>query len=163
MGDYKGNNLIEKLGAFVPGYAGYAQREGRRKSDKLLRTTAAKEIQKKKKALDDVGERLLREGKLALIPDIDAIRRQIDLIANRLSSANCGASGFFDIIQVDERDLDRLYSYDLSIVDAIQDCLQKLDAMASDNDPTSQAGSIRQRLKQLESMIDARNKVLTEV
>ncbi len=163
MSDYKGTNILEKIGAFVPGYAGYAQREGRRQSDKLLRAATAKEIRTKKRLLDDAVQRLTGEGKLAHLPPLDAIRRQLDLIANRLAYANYGTGGFFDVIQINEQDLDRVYSYDLSIVSAVQECLKKVDAITTATETDRLSAEIRDGLKQLETLIDARNKIFMEV
>jgi hypothetical protein len=163
MSDYKGTNILEKIGAFVPGYAGYAQREGRRQTDKLLRAATVKEIQTKKRLLDEAVQRLTGEGKLTHLPPLDAIRRQLDLIANRLAYAKYGTSGFFDIVQINEQDLDRVYSYDLSMVSAVRECLQKVDAVTTATESDRLSVDIREGLKQLEKLIDARNKIFMEV
>lgn len=162
MSDYRGDNILEKIGAFVPGYAGYAQREGRRHSDKLLRTAIAKAVTAKKQVVDDAVQRLTGEGKLAMIPPLDAIRRQLDLIANRLAYANYGTSGFFDIVQITEQNLDRVYSHDLSMVTSVRDSLQTVDALATATEPSASVSAIRNALKHFEHLIDERNKILME-
>ena len=45
MAEYKGNNIFEKLGALIPGYKGYSEREGRRDTDKILRNHIAESLQ----------------------------------------------------------------------------------------------------------------------
>ncbi len=42
MADYNGKNIFEKIGAFIPGYKGYSEKEGRRDTDKLMRIGIAK-------------------------------------------------------------------------------------------------------------------------
>ena len=163
MSRYQGTNVLEKIGAFVPGYAGYAEREGRRQADKLLRAALAKDMQTKKKLIDGTIQRFTGEGKLASVSQLDALRRQLDLTANRLSYANCGASGFFDAVQINEQDLDRVYAYDLSMVAAVEACMQKVDAMTKAADADRLCPEIHEGLRQLEDLIDKRNKVLMEV
>ena len=162
MSDYKGDNILEKLGALVPGFAGYAQREGRRKSDKLLRMSLAKEVHDKKQVLDDIVQGLSNEGKLATVSHFDAIRRQLDLIGNRLAYANYGTSGFFDIVQINEIDLDRVYSHDLAMVASVRECLQKVDRLSTAADPLRLVSDIRDGLKHIETLIDGHNKILVE-
>jgi hypothetical protein len=162
MSDYRGDNILEKIGAFVPGYAGYAQREGRRHSDKRLRTAMTKAVMAKKRVVDDAVQRLTGEGKLAMVPPLDAIRRQLDLIANRLSFANSGTSGFFDIVQINEQDLDRVYAHDLLMVINVRDSLQNVDALTTAAEPSVLVPAIHDALKHLEHLIDERNKILME-
>ena len=51
MADYTGKNIFEKIGAFIPGYKGYSEKEGRRDTDKLLRLEIAKQLDRLKELM----------------------------------------------------------------------------------------------------------------
>lgn len=46
MSEYKGN-ILEKIGAFIPGYKGYSVKEGGKGMDKFLRLEIAKHLRGK--------------------------------------------------------------------------------------------------------------------
>lgn len=54
MSEYKGKNILEKIGAFIPGYKGYSEKEGRKDTDKLLRLEIAKHMDHMKLAHNQV-------------------------------------------------------------------------------------------------------------
>jgi hypothetical protein len=54
MGDYTGKNVFEKIGAFIPGYKGYSEKEGRKDTDKLLRLEIAKHLDRLKEIINNI-------------------------------------------------------------------------------------------------------------
>lgn len=163
MGDYTGTNILEKLGAFVPGYPGYAQREGRRKTDKILRLSITRLLADQKPVLDAATQMLLKEKALDLVVAVDEVRRTLDLTANKVRLAEYGNSGFFDLVQIKEQELDRLYSFDLSLkemCEAIPGILAKLTS------PETVEPTCREACAQLQSIQKAvaqRRAVMQEI
>ncbi len=57
MSSYGRKNFFEVLGAFVPGYKGYSEKEMRRESDRILRDAIVSRLQDKKTVVDGAGNR----------------------------------------------------------------------------------------------------------
>ena len=84
-------NILEQLGAKIPGFRGYLERELRREVDKLQRDWLANEVEK-----------------------------GLDRLANRIRHADYGSSGFFDAVKIGEAELDRLYAFDLALTETVE-------------------------------------------
>ncbi|MCI0469340.1 MAG: hypothetical protein L0Y62_04655 [Nitrospirae bacterium] len=128
MGDYK-KNIFEKIGAFVPGYKGYSEKECRKDTDKLLRLEIAKQLDRLKETLNDVIRQQTVQKKMDSINDLDRLKRNLDITANQIRYANYGESGFFDVVQVDTADLDKLYQFDLGIQQETEQLAPKMKAL----------------------------------
>lgn len=119
MSDYTGNNILEKIGSFIPGYKGYSEKEGRRDTDKLLRVEIASMLDKVKYSIDKLMKSYVEKKLNHDVVELDKLKRNIDTAANKIRYASYGASGFFDTVQIDNTDLDALYRHDLSIKQAV--------------------------------------------
>lgn len=163
MGEYTGDNLFEKLGTFVPGYPGYAQREGRRKTDKMLRINISRLLDDQKETLDAATKMLLNEKALDLVTAIDEVRRILDLTANKIRLAEYGSSGFFDLVQIKEQELDRLYSFDLSLkemTEGMSPILAKLKSVETVEPACHEACTL---LRSIQKAVEQRNAVMKEI
>lgn len=163
MADYTGKNIFEKIGSFIPGYKGYSEKEGRRDTDKLLRMGIARQIDSKKTVIDDIIRQQGSKKKLEYISELDRIKRNIDLIANQIRYANYGESGFFDIVQVDIADLDRLYQFDMGIKEETEQLASMINALQESETLKEDCSSIMDVLSALSEKIANRDKVIMEV
>ncbi|TFH50764.1 MAG: hypothetical protein E4H01_01530 [Lysobacterales bacterium] len=163
MSDYDSRNIFEKLGTFVPGYAGYEQREGRRRTDKALRAAVARNLSGKKPMIEGLIDRSPHQGSSALVAMLDSVRSHADFAANKILHTEYGNSGFFDIVQVDAKDLDTLYAFDLGIAvrsAAVAKAIEDLNATGATPQALEQ---ILQNLQEIETLMDTRMNVLREV
>ncbi len=163
MSEYTGNNLFEKIGAFIPGYKGYSDREGRRDTDKLLRIEVAGRLERMKTSVDSVILHCMDAKQLDAIRKLDKIKRNCDTAANQIRYATRGESGFFDIVQVNEVDLDRLYQYDLSIGDDITQLDTTIKDLVTHQNVMETCANISKLLEALSNKITDRETVITEV
>lgn len=163
MADYTGKNIFEKIGAFIPGYKGYSEKEGRRDTDKLLRMGIAKFLDSRKTDIDDVILQQTNEKKIEHIKELDNIKRKIDLIANQIRYASCGESGFFDVVQVDIHNLDRLYQFDIEIKEDVERLSNMIKTLRTSENFKKDCLTIMNILSELSEKISDRDKVLTEV
>jgi hypothetical protein len=163
MADYTGNNIFEKIGAFIPGYKGYSEKEGRRDNDKLLRLEIAKQLDHMKEIVNNVIRQQADNKKIDTINDLDRIKRKLDIAANQVRFANYGESGFFDIVQVDKTALDSLYQYDLEIKEAIGQLLLKINSLQSSENIKNYSLSLVNDLDALSEKMTHRDKVIMEV
>jgi hypothetical protein len=138
MTKYAGANIFEKIGAIIPGYKGYTEKESRKDTDKLLRMEIARQLDGMKTILDKIILHEMKKDEHELINALDKIKRNLDLTANQIRYASCGYSGFFDIAQVDKAALERLYQFDLGIQNEVEQLstricfLQEADALIED-------------------------------
>lgn len=112
-------NLFDTIIRHIPGFGGYLRKEDRRETDKILREHLAVKMEQIRKRLDPITQELTDSGGLAFLSQIDRIRKGLEKIISRLRYAVYGYSGFFDIEKVDEKELDRLYKFDVDLVERI--------------------------------------------
>jgi hypothetical protein len=102
--------VLERLGARVPGFAGYLERELRREMDQLLRRELATHIER---ARSGVLRHLATVTPLAAeVSRLAAVEKVLDAGANRLRHAGSGYAGVFAAAKVREEQLEALYRFD---------------------------------------------------
>jgi hypothetical protein len=163
MSDYLGKNIFEKIGKFIPGYKGYSEREGRRDTDKLLRVEIAKHLDHMKETINDVIRQQMDKKDAESIKDVDRLKRNLDIVANQIRYANYGESGFFDVVQIDASDLDKLYQYDLVIKQEVEKLDIKIKALLDTENLKRESSEIIGLLSVLREKMTNRDKVITEV
>ena len=109
---------IERIGARVPGFAGYLERELRREVDQMLRAQLAARLDGARGRLGEYLRRLPLSA-TAEIGRLSALDAGLDAAANRLRHAGSGYAGLFDAVKVRETELERLYRHDLTMVEAV--------------------------------------------
>jgi hypothetical protein len=114
-----GQNALERLMNHIPGFKGYRERDLRRDADRLQREHLAADLELCKQPLNDLAMSASREGALEAINDIETARKRLDKVIARIRYAERGYSGFFDTVKVDEAMLERVYAFDLSLVEGV--------------------------------------------
>lgn len=121
-------NWLERLTDKIPGYSGYVDRERRRDIDKLHREHLADRLRSIKAPLTDVMRELTNGGRLFEVGPLDLALKKLDRIENRVRFASYGYSGFFDVVKIEQPQLDAIYRFDLGLVEHID----KLEAEAGE-------------------------------
>ncbi len=116
-----GQNELERLANSIPGFKGYREKELRRDADRLQREYLANRLDECKKTLNTLAASATRTGGLDAINDIEAARKRLDKVINRIRYADRGYAGFFDAVKVNEAVLDRVYQFDLSLLQGVED------------------------------------------
>src|SRR6185295_19044016 len=112
-------NILERLGEKIPGYRGFQDRELRRDVDRLLREHLATELGRLKALLRDRARAFTDAGKIGALNGFDRLDRQIDGLSQAVRFSDYGATGLFDPVKIGEAELQRLYQFDLSVVDEL--------------------------------------------
>jgi len=120
---------LERLVRFVPGVAGYQDRENSRATDKQVRMRLVQAIGRLIKGLDDDKERLARSADLSRLPRLDRLAGRLERQSRIVEFASRGYTGLFDLHQVDEETLDQLYAFDLGLFDALSVVRAKAEAV----------------------------------
>lgn len=141
---------IESVLRHIPGFRGYLEKEYRRDSDELQREWLANRLQRAKKALDAVARPLADAGDIDLLPQIDRLRSRLDKLIWQFRSAMQGYSGFFDLVQVDEAVLDRVYQHDVDLIDEVQTLAEAIEALPKR--PGGPADALPELLNQIDDL-----------
>ena len=120
---------LERLVRFVPGVAGYQDRENSRTTDKQVRMRLVQEIGRLIQGLDDDKERLARSSDLSALPRLDRLAGRLERQGRIVEFASRGYTGLFDLHHVDEETLDQLYAFDLGLFDALSVVRAKAEAV----------------------------------
>ncbi len=110
-------NALEKLVSRIPGFRGYRDKEHRRDADKLLRTTVANKVDEQWRRLTEVQRQLASAGEFAYLDDMEAIAIRMRTFSDQVRTASYGYAGLFDAVKVQEAELDKLYTYDVMLLD----------------------------------------------
>ena len=157
----KSRGWIESILRRVPGFKGYLEKEYRRDSDALQRSWLADRLQRGKRSLDAYGRTRVDAGKLDAVGQVDRVKGRIDKVIGRLRGAMPGYSGFFDLVQVDEARLERVYEHDVKMMDAVDALGDSIDKV--EHAPAELPPPVREWNEQLtivETAIDHRQDIL---
>jgi len=121
--------LLEKIMRYIPGFRGYKEKELRREADKLLREKMYRVLVETKDGLKETYRGLVEARVTEVWDDIDRLIAKFDRISERINHAEYGYAGFFNVVKVNEQDLDRMTEFDLSLlkmVDGIEKSASEL-------------------------------------
>ena len=158
-------NILERLGDKIPGFRGFQNRELRRDVDKLQREHIAGEIGQVKSALRDRARSYTDAGQIALLGPFDRLDRKLDGLSQSVRFADYGASGLFDAVKIGEAELQRLYEFDLTLLDDLAALRTEVAGLASPGQPDAAAGldRVEQRVRAVEEKWRGREQVIGNV
>ena len=153
-------SFIEKMIRFVPGYTGYADKESRRNTDKLLRMHLAGKLEESKTAFDSFVSVLTQKPEaLDLLNTSASITQHMEKVIDRLKLADYGYAGFFDGQKIQEPQLDALYKFDQDLAVAITAIRNKVASLSPDQAALS---SLLADLQDFDIKLNARHDAISE-
>jgi hypothetical protein len=129
---------VEQLLRRIPGFRGYLEKAYRRESDALQRQLLAERLEHAKAALTAYSRQLVDAGQLAVLPQADRVRAQLDKLIGRIRGAMQGYSGVFDLVQVKEALLDRIYENDVAMLDKVDAVAAAFDGLSANASPAGE-------------------------
>lgn len=158
-------NILEEIASKIPGYGGYLERERRREVDKLHREHLADTLRDLKARLGDIVRELSENGRLFETGSFDRILGKIDKVENRIRYATYGYTGFFDVVKVGDAELQRLYQFDLSLVDDVEALRHKIASLdiSDSNRLKDTAKTLETALNGLDSHFGERSRVIENI
>lgn len=155
---------LQTLMKKIPGFEGYLDREKRRHADSVHRDYLTKLLSSKKRAIQDIGATLLENGGMKYMTAVDSLANNVDKVSNRIRSAGSAGGNFFGLVDVNTELLDRIYEYDLALlqeVEALDEKINTLESAAETNDNVKPAiAGVKDVLVQLDLNLDGREKLL---
>jgi hypothetical protein len=158
-------NILERLGEKIPGYRGFQDRELRRDVDRLQREHLASELGRLKTALRDRSRGYVDAGKIGALNGFDRVDRQLDGLSQVIRFSDYGATGLFDAVKIGEAELERLYQFDLSLLDDIQALESHAAAVPAPggDDPAPALDRLQQSVRALDEKWRQRETVIGNV
>jgi hypothetical protein len=155
---------LERLARFVPGVAGYQDRERARATDKQVRMRLVDELRRLRGAIEQDKARLAESGNLANLPALDRLDGRLERLARAIEFAGRGYAGLFDLHPVDRETLEQLYAFDVGLFEALSAARARTEALrASLTDPAALTGAIghmTEALDDFEQLFDKRRRIV---
>src|SRR2546425_7569139 len=127
----------------------------------MQRESLASRLEESKKRLDGFAATASRAGALDAINDIETGRKRLDKVVARVRYADRGYAGFFATIKVDEAALDRVYRYDLGLLQGVEEARAAVAAGASN--PAQAVKEMIGRLDALDAALGERESILNGI
>ncbi|HYU31215.1 MAG TPA: hypothetical protein VEW48_03565 [Thermoanaerobaculia bacterium] len=158
-------NVLERLGAKIPGFRGFQDRELRRAVDKLQREHIAGEIGRLKTTLRDRARAYTDAGQIALLGPFDRLDRQLDGLSQTVRFADYGATGLFDAVKIGEAELQKLYDFDLSLLDDLAALKTEVAGIPAPgaSDAAAALDQVQQHVRAVEDKWRGREQVISNV
>jgi len=163
--------ILKKIQSYIPGFSGYRRREDLRDADKMLRMQLAERLGRQRRGLEEC-RGLLRttygSKELEMLGGlINNMKRMEGLVAH----AQMGYSGFAADIQIKEDELNRLYEFDVAMLDHVAAVATSVESlknafMAADEQASfKELMTIKARISDFEDQFSKRMRVIegTEV
>jgi len=136
-----GDDLLGKIRKTLSGFIGYLDRENRREADKLLRATIASRYEQQWNRISAIQRQMIEAGNLEQVDQLEAAAIKLRTFIDRVKSASYGYAGFFDAVRVNETELQKIYSYDLQLLEDVNSISSAVDnveaSMGSDGLPAA--------------------------
>ena len=125
--------FLKKIELAIPGFRGYRKREDLRIADSLLRNYIARRLEDVEEYAKETREKLAREMLLDEMEEIGKIVNFISKIITEVRHAEQGYMGLVGDYIVREEQLNRLYEFDLKLIDGSNELLEFARKIATIN------------------------------
>jgi hypothetical protein len=161
--------LSERIVAAIPGFRGYKEKELRRESDKLLRNHLYLKLSEAKSNVRGIFQKLSDHRMLDVLPDMDRLVAKFDRVTEKVNHASYGYTGFFDVVKVEEDDLDNMIAFDNQLVDEVAKIVDEVNSFKADvgkekfDKAKENTESLTETLEAFEETFDKRDEVIKGV
>ncbi len=136
-------DFFKKIASKIPGFGGYIERQTRRDADKLLRETLSDRFRELEQRVSALQRDFISQGEISYLDDLEATAIKLRTFADRIRTAARGYSGLFDAVKINENELSRIYQYDASMLDHVDEISRAIDHVAASMGSDGLAAAIR--------------------
>lgn len=122
-------NWLERLGEAIPGFRGFQDRELRREVDRMQREHLAGSIADLKSVVRQRAQSYTDSAQIGSLHLFDRLDRRLDGLSQAIRFSDYGVTGFFDVEKIGEKELSRIYEFDLSLLGDIETLSGSLSAI----------------------------------
>ncbi len=161
--------LSERIVAAIPGFRGYKEKELRRESDRLIRNHLYRRLSEAKSDLKDVFQKLSDHRLFEVLTYMDRLVAKFDRVAAKIDHASYGYAGFFNIVKVEEKNLDRMIDFDNQLTDDVEKIVNEVEAFKTEvmkqevKKAKERIQHLTETLEAFEKTFDKRGEVILEV
>ncbi len=105
------------MGSLIPGYIGYAERQGRRTCDKKLREVIVAKIKLIENEIQEKIEYTITNKDTALMNAFETCRKKLNTLKSKIEFAPYGETSLFSDKQIKEDELQEIYTHDLKLAE----------------------------------------------
>lgn len=132
---------LAKIGEKIPGYRGYMEAQARREADHQLREYIEKQFQQQMDRVPVIERRMMQQGGIQWIDDTAALKTVINTFLDKIRTAPRGGGTLFSNMKVDNEALARLYAFDETMLDYVDDFGEGIDKLEAAIDANEGIGS----------------------
>lgn len=157
--------LLKRIQLHVPGFAGYRRKEDIRTADNMFRIQMANMLKEVRRSVEDARESLAENYALEVMDKIGGLISGFQTLEGKVRHAEGGYSGISAAIRIQEDELNHLYEYDASLLDACVDMDKEAkslrDAASGSNGLPEKVTSLRNMIRNFEDNFKARMNAIT--
>jgi hypothetical protein len=120
-------DIFKKISSKIPGFKGYAERQNRRDSDKLIRDTIYRRFRELEGRITDLQVEFVNQHEIKYTDDLEKAALRLRTFADRVRTAPRGYSSLFEAVKINEKELEKLYEYDATLLDKSEEIGQAID------------------------------------
>jgi hypothetical protein len=113
-------NVFDKIGSLIPGYKGYAERDGRKNCDKILRDSISAQLSESEKNIYSQMKEALKIKDKSKMNELEEVRKETNTFLSKVKFAPYGSTGFFSDNQIKEDELFSIYQYDFDLAESVK-------------------------------------------
>lgn len=155
---------IERIKDILPEYIGYHQKEYIADSDRLLRHHLAREMEKYKRSLQLVREKLSLEGGITVADKLQDTILRMEKLEQEFRSSSYETDEYKHLGEISEDKLEQVYNYDIALLDHIEglnSATDRLDELRDSPESFKRAFSfLKEALDNLEEQFKRRGHIL---
>lgn len=151
-------DIFKKIAGKIPGFSGYVERQTRRDADKLVRETLSNRFRELEGQVSALQRDFISQGEIGYIDDLEAAAIKLRTFADRIRTASRGYSGMFDAVKINEDELAKIYNYDASMVDLVDEVARAIENVAASVGSDGLNASIRNLESKTQECIDIFNR-----
>ncbi len=152
---------LERLVRIIPGIAGYQDRATAGDTDKAVRLRLAAGLNEVKRDVEAAKKALADRKDLTLLPALNRVVSKLDKTANLLTYASRGYTGIFDTFRFDAEGLDRLYAFNISLLERVGSVQEAGKNLRAAPDLTESTAGLESEIDTLEREFMKRQEILT--
>jgi hypothetical protein len=159
-----GQDIFKKLLSYIPGFKGYVERVNRRAADKILRDQVALKYSELVAHTSRLQVDIAEAGELDFLDDVERVGRKLRTFTDRIKNASYGYSGFFDATKINEKELEKLYTFDAAffdLADQISNGLDNVEAGIGGDGLKAAIRAVEEMAREVGKTYDRRYQVIT--
>jgi hypothetical protein len=150
----RSKNIFDKIGALIPGYRGYAERDGRRNCDKFLRNQISEKLSQCESNINNRIKIEVKNSNFDTLQELEECRQKFNTQSDKIKYAPYGESSFFSDSQIKENELQKIYELDFDLYSLLQESEKYLTETT--------IVDILTYISSIETMINRRNDYIKE-